>query len=246
MGYPNWSPDEINILHENWNMPMKNLMHKLPGRTRKAIYHRIADLGYTRQTYKRFSQEDDIYLRNNYTYMGNKEIGKHLKRTAKSIAKRMIVLGLKRTSQHLSVIGKRTNAGIFKKGVPNPVRLPIGYIRLANSSNKNNSGTRYEIKLAENHWMPLSRYMYQLATGEVLQPTDIIYYKDGNTDNYRIENLVKITRSELVKLNRMSDSSIVKLFLKVKDPALQQHLLQHHPELIDLKRKSLQVQHLIK
>lgn len=59
------------------------------------------------------------------------------------------------------------------------------------------------IKVAQpNEWMLYHRYIYEKETGEKLEPSDIVIFADGDRGNFEIDNLVKVTREDLLYLNR--------------------------------------------
>lgn len=81
-----------------------------------------------------------------------------------------------------------------KKQVPYNV-LEIGTI-------KNFAGINY-IKVAmPNEWEALARYNYKKAYGVNLNRNDIILHLDGNVTNDSHENLIKIDRKILARLNK--------------------------------------------
>lgn len=232
-----WNPEEIEILKENWTLPMKEIVPKLPDRNRKTIYWKLNDLGFIRQTYRRYTSEEDKYIRDNSGTKGNREIARHLKRTEKSVSKRMIVLNIKRSESELFRL-KSNNAGCFKKGRKSELEWPQGYIRISHDTA--NCLSFYDIKLG-NKFVRLSRYLYQMYTGEQIGSGDIIYHRDGDSMNILKENLVKINRRELMAKNADCDMTIVKRIMGIKDPVLVRDIIDNHPELIELQRKILKV-----
>jgi len=207
----------------------------LPHRTRNTIYWKLGILGYNRETFRRYTAEDDLFLRENYETKGNFEIGRILRRTAKSISKRMIILGLKRTVDDLKFLAK-TNRGCFKIGKKSEKEIPNGHLRLNFDERINRNF--YDIKI-DKKFVRLSRYLYENFHGVKLKDSDIIFAIDGNAMNILKENLVLITRSELLSKNNMNDDAFIKRIFRITDPELIEKLKLEMPELITQKRKTI-------
>lgn len=237
MRFKKWTKEEEAILAANWNIPLRELLIFLPDRDRKTIYWKLGVLGFRRETFKRYTALDDAYIKENYPIKGNFEIGRELKRTAKSIAKRMIILGLKRSDKELTEL-KRTNRGCFKKGKISEKTIPNGNLRLTYDEKTDRSF--YDIKINKK-FVRFSRYLYEHYHQEKLKPTDVIFHLDGDAMNVLKENLVKITRSQLLEKNNMNDEAFVKRIFKIKDSESIQNFIKNYPELIDLKKKIITV-----
>lgn len=234
MSLKKWSLEENEIIKKYWNVPMRDLMTKLPGRSRKTIYWKIGILGKKRQTYERYSVNEDEFLKNNYQFIGNFEIGRKIDRTSKSVAKRMIVLGLKRTSKDLKEIAK-SNRGCFKKGVVSPLAFPIGTLQLAYDPVTDKSF--YNIK-TEKGFVRFSRYLYEFYYQEKLTPDDIVFHVDGNSMNLLKENFVKVTRKELLSKNIFNDEAFVKRIFRVTAPEEVENIIKNHHHLIEIKKQN--------
>jgi hypothetical protein len=88
------------------------------------------------------------------------------------------------------------NSGSFKKGHRPITSKPIGSERI---------DTQYGyllVKIAEpNVWQSKHRVVWEAANGPIKQG-EVLTFKDGNVLNISLENLEKITRLELVWLNK--------------------------------------------
>ncbi len=230
-----WTQDEVRILTENWNIPMRELVSFLPDRDRKTIYWKLKVLGFNRQTFKSYTKEDDDYITENYQLKGNFEIGRDIQRTAKSITKRMIILGLKRSDSELTEL-KRTHRSCFKKGRISEKTVAHGTLRLAYDAQRLLSF--YEIKINKK-FVRFSRYLYEQYHQVQLKASDIIFHKDGNAMNLLKENLEKITRSELLDKNNMNDEAFIKRIFRITDPEKIQEIIKNNPEMIALKKKTI-------
>ena len=91
---------------------------------------------------------------------------------------------------------EKSKATWFKKGSKPFNTLQVGSSRVTKDGYK-------EIKIAEpNKWMLYQRYLYEKAHDEKLRKDDIIIFADGDKTNFDIDNLVKVSRSTLMHLNR--------------------------------------------
>lgn len=83
----------------------------------------------------------------------------------------------------------------FKKGSKPKNTLKVGSTRITKDGYK-------EIKIAEpNKWKLYQRYLYEKAHDEELTSNDLIIFADGDKSNFDIDNLVKVSRANLLYLN---------------------------------------------
>lgn len=91
---------------------------------------------------------------------------------------------------------QRAKATMFKKGNIPHNHKPVGSERL-------NVDGYIEVKIAEPaKWKLKQRLIWEKRTGEKLTSKDVIIFLDGNKQNFDIDNLVKLTRAELVRYNQ--------------------------------------------
>lgn len=84
----------------------------------------------------------------------------------------------------------------FKKGEIPKNHRPIGSTRIDNKD-----GYKL-IKIAEpNKWALYHRHLYEEKHGEKLKKNEAIIFADGNKSNFDIDNLVKVSRANLLYLN---------------------------------------------
>lgn len=101
----------------------------------------------------------------------------------------------------------------FKKG-DNPYNtLKVGSTRTTKDGYK-------EIKIAEpNKWKLYQRYVFEKEHDVELTSSDIIIFADGDRSNFDIDNLVKVSRSTLLILNRKrliySDKELTKVGVSI-------------------------------
>lgn len=85
---------------------------------------------------------------------------------------------------------------MFKKGSIPPNKRPIGSERIAKNG-------YIEIKYAEGlkKWKSKHKYLYEKYKGEVPK-NHVVIFADGNIRNFDIDNLVLVSRKELLYLNQ--------------------------------------------
>ena len=83
----------------------------------------------------------------------------------------------------------------FKKGMIAQNRKPIGSTRVSVDGYK-------LIKIAEpNKWALYHRHLWEKTHGEKLSKNEVVIFADGDKTNFDIDNLVKVSRSNLLYLN---------------------------------------------
>lgn len=105
--------------------------------------------------------------------------------------------GKKYTEEEKSKWSEAYKASLFKKG-----RKPYNAYKVGQLRRK-----RYQeyIKVAEpDQWMLYGRYVWQQYYNEKLTINDSILHLDGDCFNNSIENLAKVTRQEMIWINRNS------------------------------------------
>lgn len=177
---------------------------------------------------KIWTTEEDEYLRKNYPDISSKEISAHLNRSISSIYGRVFFLKIKKTDDYLKKYvhiikfetginhryakgnvpankGKKMNAEqyekcknyMFKKGnIPTNTKYD-GYI----TERKDKNGRSYlYIRISKCAYMLLHRNIWEKHNGPVPQGYNIVF-KNGNSNDVRIENLEMITDAELMQHN---------------------------------------------
>lgn len=237
MNMQKWEPWEVALLEQYAYAPMREIIEKLPHRNRKTIYWKLSVLGFHRQTYKRYSEEEDAFIKDNSEKLGNRAIAKHLNRTEKSITKRMIILGIKRSEDALKTM-RSTNAGVFKKGRKSEKTFAEGELQLAYDARYNYKF--YNVKIGKK-FVRFSRYLYEMYHNVKLKKGDVIIHLDGNSMNVLKDNLKLVTRLELMRKNIDSDEAFVKRIFRVTEPDEVKNLLENHSALVNLKRQTIQL-----
>lgn len=114
----------------------------------------------------------------------------------------------------------------FKKGQTTHNHRPLGSTRITVDGYT-------EIKIAEpNRWALYHRYLYEKAHGEKLKKNEAVIFADGDKTNFDIDNLVKVSRANLLYLNNngliFDDPDLTKAGVNVSKVA---------EKIFDLKRK---------
>lgn len=114
----------------------------------------------------------------------------------------------------------------FKKGNTPTNHRPVGSTRITVDGYT-------EIKIAEpNRWALYHRYLYEKAHGVKLKKNEAVIFADGDKSNFDIDNLVKVSRANLLYLNNndliFDDPDLTKAGVNVSKVA---------EKIFDLKRK---------
>ena len=71
------------------------------------------------------------------------------------------------------------------------------------TTKSNGRGDCVQVYVGNNKYVPKSRYMYELYTGEKLSHNDVVRFRDGDVTNFDADNLVKLSRSEHLRFNKI-------------------------------------------
>ena len=83
----------------------------------------------------------------------------------------------------------------FKKGCKAHNERPVG------TESLNDKGYR-RVKVAPNKWVLKHRLVYEEAHGKLKDDEEVIFL-DGNKENFELSNLMKVSKSEHVRLNNL-------------------------------------------
>lgn len=175
---------------------------------------------------KLWTSEEDAILIENFPFKSSSEIGKQLGRFVYSVNNRAFRLGLKKNPEYLRVMQKelgkklresgkshqyakghtpfnkgkkmpehvyeRAKATMFKKGHVPVNHKPVGYERITRDG-------YVEVKVAEpNKFVLKHRQIWEQANGSIPEGYNV-QFRDGDRQNFSIENLYLISRSEQLK-----------------------------------------------
>jgi len=182
-----------------------------------------------------------------------------------SVAGRLRILKLKLPED---IRLERKNIGMFKKGqvawnkglslpnIPNSGQykngnipystLYDGAITIRRDHPKRKWARSYKwIRISKGKWKMLHVYNWEKTNGPVPKGS-IIVFRDNNTMNTDLDNLMKITLKENMDRNRNYDydryasDKLIVFWMTRKNPELKDELLKH-PELIEAKRQQLKL-----
>lgn len=104
----------------------------------------------------------------------------------------------------------------------------------------------YFIRIAENNWVFLHRFLYEQQHGKIPDGYNVIF-KDGDRRNCVLENLDCVTHKELLELNFgrdvLTDDYVISK-LTHRNPQLKK-VVTEMPELIELKRNQIKLKRAI-
>ena len=105
-----------------------------------------------------------------------------------------------------------SNKTSFKKGTIPPNQVPIGTESIT-------KGGYIKVKVGEpNKWKLKQRYIYEQRYGEIPNNYNIIF-ADGNKMNFDIDNLIAVSKSEMLILNnnnlRFEDKELTKVGVNI-------------------------------
>jgi hypothetical protein len=145
----------------------------------------------------------------------------------------------KKWDEFMTVEGqKNARKTTFKKGIVPHNTVAVGHERITRDG-------YVEVKVGDfkdstNNFKLKHRLIWESVNGPV-PANHQVRFIDGNIRNFDIDNLKLVSLSESLKINAMSDSSVVKRFLGIKDQHLVDEIIQNHNGIIDLKRNALKL-----
>lgn len=103
----------------------------------------------------------------------------------------------------------------FKKGHVPKNWLPVGS-EICRRLSKSSDNKYWLVKVAEPHqWEFKSHLIWEAAHGEKLKPGEVLMYRDGDSTNCTLDNLLKVNRRGLAHYNKNG-------FSEITDPNLRE------------------------
>jgi hypothetical protein len=227
-----WTLQEDNILREKYpDLLTSDLMKFLPGRTYSSITGHAnvlgikkSDLFFSLGMGGRISNSNNIGIDTRFKI--NKPGWNKGKKQSDYMSPEKI---------------ERTKATRFKKGQDPHNTVPIGTERISKDG-------YVEIKIrhlkngdANNkNFVSKHRMIYQEHFGPIPDNYNVEFI-DGNRMNFEPSNFILRSKTENFLKNTMSDASVVKRFLGVKEPELVDRIIKDMPEVINLKRNAIKL-----
>ena len=140
----------------------------------------------------------------------------------------------KKLEEFISAQGiEKVRATQFKKGnLPHNYK-PVGHERVDKDGyvevkvrDADDSKQNFEFK---------HRLLYVAHNGPIPEGC-IVEFADGNKQNFDPSNLVVRTREQNLRANADSPSSVVKRFMRIKDPDMVKEIIETRPDLVELAR----------
>jgi len=164
----------------------------------------------------RYTEEEISIIKELYPYTPNIEIAKLLGRKARTIGQVARRIGLRKSEQYMNKMPgcfkkgmKAWNKGIkgymkanktsFRKGNIPPNRVPIGTI--SKRWHKKDKKYYLYIKTGQDNWELLHRYVWRKHKGDITEG-HVITFRDLNSENCQVNNLMLLSRSENMERNR--------------------------------------------
>lgn len=238
-----WTKDEIKYIKDHFHSSTNVQLAKALNKKLTVLRAKCRELGLLHMQLEYWTEEQVQCLRELYQTIGDSQLAalfqerwpKNKGWTNKHIEKKRKYLKLKRTTgEEFLIRTGRFNASDYKDF--DGKQFPEGKKRLWFRNGK----YRWVIKIGKS-FTPYHRYKWEKLHGPI--PSDKkLLFKDGDTTNCRMSNLVLLSRSDLAKVvsrkihAQVSDSYVAGILSR--DQELKKHLLQH-PELLAAKRKQI-------
>ena len=141
---------------------------------------------------------------------------------------------------------EKTKATRFKPGqIPSNIK-PIGWERITKDGYVEVKVRNSGIDSKNKNFELKHRLIWKAHHGEIPSNMIVEFLPGVNKINFSVSDLVLRTRKENMIRNTDCDNSIIKRYLKVKDPELIEKIKNDAPELINLKRNSIKLTNKIK
>lgn len=146
--------------------------------------------------------------------------------------------GLKQKDYMSPEMIERTARTRFKKGQNPHNTVAIGHERISRDGYLEVKINHFKTNGKNDNFEAKHRILYVEHFGPIPKGMNVEFL-DGNKMNLELSNLVLRTRKENLLKNTMCDSSIVKRFMRVRNPESVAIIITEMPELIEQKRKTI-------
>ena len=113
-----WTNKETEFVRNNPDMSISEMARQL-NRPYNTVYHNIAKHGLTAKPYRRFTQREELFIKDNYGKLAIVEIADTLNRSPKSVSQHVWVMKLKDVKEK------------SRRAVPVEVYYDIGWVERA-------------------------------------------------------------------------------------------------------------------
>ena len=181
-----WTLKEVDYLRKNYTNTCTHILATQLNRTAKSIRDKANKCRLSKERIWKQSEIDILYKY--YPTHSAPQIAEMLNRTERGVAGKAKRLGIKKRGKKQKV--RKQQSGKNAK--------PVGTI--SKRLDKRSGKTYQYIKVEKHKWIPLARYVWIRHNGNI-PPKHYIRFKDGDTLNCRIDNLVMLSYKEHAKLN---------------------------------------------
>lgn len=233
---------------------------------------------------KQFTNEEDNFLRENYLQMIPRVIGEQLGRSKNSVSQRIKLLGLVVPPE---VVAQRKKLGQFKPGqkswntgmkglkipgsekswfkkghLPHQTKYDGCITIREDHTQRRGKLAQYKwIRISKAVWKPLHQFIWEKEHGEI--PKGYTFrFKNGNTLDCRLENLLLIPRAKQVRMNSnhvktgiamkknarefkdMKSDKKIAHWISPFNAELRAEVLKNK-ELLDLKREQIKIRRVL-
>lgn len=226
-----WTLEEIELIKTHYpDHRTADIMHLFPGRTVTTLQGRASLLQIKKSAVfmqsaasGRISAHNDIGIKTRFT----KQCAGWNK-------------GLKQRDYMSPENIEKTKVNQFRKGQDPHNTVPMGHERISRDG-------YIEVKIRHlkndgknKNFEAKHRIVYVENFGPIPKNCNV-EFRDGDKFNIDPSNLVLRTKKENLLKNSVCDASIVKRFLRIKEPKLVEKIISDMPELIELKRKTIKL-----
>jgi hypothetical protein len=239
-----WTKEDVSFIKNNFHQMTNVQLAKSLGKQLTIVRMKCRELNLLHIELEYWTAEQVDYLKANYKTIGDTAMAKLFESkwpkkkgwSRKHIEKKRRYLKLKRTmEEEFTIRTGRFDAAQYKDF--NGKEFKQGRKRLWFQNGK----YRWMIKVGKS-FVHLHRHKWETLRGPIPNNKKLCF-KDGDTTNVRMSNLICLTRSQLANRvaskihDELSDSYIAGL-LSWRNPEMKKHLL-NHPGIIEAKRAQI-------
>lgn len=267
-----WTIEQLEQLKEHYPMMPTPELAKRIGKSTSAVKTKATKLKLKKQLFSNnpWTAEKTDRLKELYPDHTNAEIAKTLGVTESAVSAKAFKLQLFTNPDFKQACARKTSfskghvpfnkgkkmpeatydkckATMFKKG-HETVQTKYDNCISIRRDHEQRGGPPYKyIRLSKSKWIPLHVHIWQKKHGKIPKGM-IVIFKDGDTMNCKIDNLEMISRAEHMYRNSASTNltdGYIANTLAWRDKETAHYIKNHHPELIELKRQSINLKRAI-
>lgn len=216
---------------------------------------------------KLWTDSDKEFLIREFPNVDTQALADKMDRTYSSISGMAYVMGLKKSEKYMKEVQERTVKNLTEKGKANrfkkgqrswnkgmkgvyfggretqfkPGQRPHNWKPLGSERITSDGYIEFKYKderKATSNYMLKHRFIWEQVHGEIPEGY-VLNFKDGDSLNCEIDNLMLVSMVENLKTNRFSDSAVAKRYLGVKEDV--QGFIEGNKELLEVKRLEIKL-----